>query len=125
MVMELPVTGGPRERIGYQDLECWFLTGSQSLYGDEALRQVAEQSQKLAETLDRADGTPLRIVWKSVLIDAESIRRVCFEANASDRCVGVIAWMHTFSPAKAWIGGLSALRKPLLHFHTQVNLALP
>jgi L-arabinose isomerase len=110
---------------GYQDLECWFLTGSQTLYGEETLRQVAEQSQKIAETLHSAAETPIRILFKPVLIDAESIRRVCLEANASDRCVGLIAWMHTFSPAKAWIRGLSTLRKPLLHFHTQVNVALP
>jgi L-arabinose isomerase len=113
------------ERPGYRDLECWFLTGSQTLYGQETLRQVAAQSKTIAETLQSSDETPIRIVWKPVLIDAASIRRVCLEANASDACVGVIAWMHTFSPAKAWIGGLGALRKPLLHFHTQVNVALP
>jgi L-arabinose isomerase len=109
----------------HRDLECWFLTGSQTLYGEETLRQVAEQSRRIAETLDAAAQTPIRIVWKPVLVDSESIRRVCLEANASERCVGVIAWMHTFSPAKAWIAGLSALRTPLLHFHTQVNVALP
>ena len=125
MATEPAVTERARPQSDYQSLECWFLTGSQSLYGDDVLRKVAEQSQEVAETLDDADGTPIRIVWKPVLIDAESIRRVCLEANASDRCAGVIAWMHTFSPAKAWIGGLSALRTPLLHFHTQVNLALP
>ena len=125
MVMELAATDRAEGQAGYRDLECWFLTGSQSLYGDEALRQVAEQSQRIAETLDGADETPIRIVWKPVLIDAESIRRVCAEADASDRCVGVITWMHTFSPAKAWIAGLRALRTPLLHFHTQVNLELP
>jgi L-arabinose isomerase len=110
---------------GYRDLEVWFLVGSQTLYGDETLRQVAEQSQSIARTLDAAPETPVRVVWKPVLIDAESIRRTCHEANASERCAGVIAWMHTFSPAKAWIAGLTALRKPLLHFHTQVNRELP
>jgi len=110
---------------GFQGLECWFLTGSQHLYGEEALRQVAEQSQRVAETLNAAAQTPIPIVWKPVLTDAESIRRVCLEANASDRCAGVIAWMHTFSPAKAWIAGLSALQTPLLHLHTQVNVGLP
>src|SRR3954468_3040291 len=109
----------------YEDLECWFLTGSQTLYGDETLRQGADQSKTIAETLTSAAETPIQIVWKPVLIDAESIRRTCLEADASDRCVGVIAWMHTFSPAKAWIRGLAGLRTPLLHFHTQVNLALP
>jgi L-arabinose isomerase len=110
---------------GFRALECWFLTGSQSLYGEETLRRVAEQSRRIAETLESAPETPVRVVWRPVLTDADSIRRVCLEADASDRCVGVIAWMHTFSPAKAWIAGLSRLRTPLLHFHTQVNEALP
>jgi L-arabinose isomerase len=109
----------------YDDLECWFLTGSQTLYGDETLRQVAEQSQTIATALHETPETPIRVVWKPVLIDAESIRRICREADANDSCIGLIAWMHTFSPAKAWIGGLSALRTPLLHFHTQVNVELP
>jgi L-arabinose isomerase len=120
-----PGSERPGATTHYQDLECWFLTGSQTLYGEEALRQVAEQSREIAGTLHAAAETPMRVVWKPAVIDAETIHRVCLEANASDRCAGVIAWMHTFSPAKAWIGGLSALRKPLLHFHTQVNLALP
>jgi L-arabinose isomerase len=115
----------PTDVPAFADLECWFLTGSQTLYGEEALRRVAEQSRTIAETLDAAAETPIRIVPKPVLIDAESIRDVFREADASDRCVGVIAWMHTFSPAKAWINGLNALRTPLLHFHTQVNVALP
>ncbi|WBO66181.1 L-arabinose isomerase [Streptomyces camelliae] len=105
--------------------EIWFLTGSQSLYGDDTLRQVAEQSQKIAELLDDAPEIPLRIVWKPVLTDAESIRRMCQEATVSDTCVGVIVWMHTFSPAKMWIAGLSALDRPVLHLHTQYNLSLP
>ncbi|MBS2962023.1 L-arabinose isomerase [Actinocrinis puniceicyclus] len=112
--------------------EVWFLTGSQGLYGEETLRQVAEQSQRIAETLSGAlrglagrPPTPVRIVWLPVLTDAEAIRRVCLEANAEDRCIGLIAWMHTFSPAKMWISGLDVLRKPLLHLHTQANVALP
>src|SRR3954453_9999603 len=84
----------------YEDLECWFLTGSQTLYCDETLRQVANQSKTIAQTLNSAAGAPIPTVWKPVLIDAESIPRPCLEADASDRCVGVIAWMHTFSPAK-------------------------
>src|SRR5271165_3769779 len=67
----------------------------------------------------------VRLVWKPVLVGADEIRRACIEASADDNCIGVIAWMHTFSPAKAWIAGLDALGKPLLHFHTQVNLSLP
>ncbi|MFE9450006.1 L-arabinose isomerase [Streptomyces sp. NPDC006739] len=107
------------------DQEIWFLTGSQGLYGDDVLQQVAHQSRQIAERIDSADAIPLRIVWKPVLTDAESIRRLCQEATASDNCVGVIVWMHTFSPAKMWIGGLSALDRPVLHLHTQYNLSLP
>lgn len=103
--------------------EIWFLTGSQGLYGEDTLAQVAEQSRGIAGRLD--DALAFRVVWKPVLTDAASIRRVCLEANASDACVGVIAWMHTFSPAKMWIAGLDALRTPLLHLHTQANVALP
>jgi L-arabinose isomerase len=103
--------------------EIWFLTGSQSLYGEETLRQVAEQSRQIAESLGQQ--VPVRIMWKPVLTTADAIRRACLDATSSDDCVGVIAWMHTFSPAKMWIGGLEALRKPLLHLHTQANVSLP
>ncbi|MFF4503354.1 L-arabinose isomerase [Streptomyces sp. NPDC001401] len=109
----------------YDSQEIWFLTGSQGLYGDDVLRQVADQSRSTSETLGRPGKVPVRIVWKPVLTDAESIRRMCQEASASDACVGVIVWMHTFSPAKMWIAGLSALDRPLLHLHTQYNLSLP
>ncbi|UXY24250.1 L-arabinose isomerase [Streptomyces cynarae] len=109
----------------YDSHEIWFLTGSQGLYGEETLAQVAYQSRKIAERLDAASEIPLRIVFKPVLTDAESIRRLCLEATASDTCVGVIVWMHTFSPAKMWIAGLSALDRPVLHLHTQYNLSLP
>ncbi|MGC4154076.1 MAG: L-arabinose isomerase [Propionicimonas sp.] len=102
--------------------EVWFVTGSQSLYGEETLRQVAEQSQAVAGGLD---GLPVRVVWKPVLIDTDGIRRFALEANSRDDVIGVIAWMHTFSPAKMWITGLDALRKPLLHLHTQSNVELP
>ena len=105
--------------------EVWFLTGSQSLYGDETLRQVADQSQEIARALDAASDIPVTIVWKPVLKDSDSIRRLALDANAHDNVIGVIAWMHTFSPAKMWITGLDLLRKPLLHLHTQANVALP
>ena len=104
--------------------EIWFLTGSQGLYGQETLSQVASQSREIAGILESAE-LPARIVWRPVLTDAEAIRRVCLEAGSDDACVGVIAWMHTFSPAKMWIAGLDALRKPLLHLHTQINVNLP
>ncbi|MHA6765227.1 L-arabinose isomerase [Streptacidiphilus sp. PAMC 29251] len=104
--------------------EVWFLTGSQGMYGEETLRQVAEQSATIADTLG-AGLANVHLVWKPVLTDAAAIRRVMLDANADDACVGVITWMHTFSPAKMWIAGLDALRKPLLHLHTQANVALP
>ncbi|WP_182112136.1 MULTISPECIES: L-arabinose isomerase [unclassified Actinotalea] len=109
----------------YADREVWFLTGSQDLYGEETLRQVAEQSQAIARALDDADAVPVRIVWKPVLKDREAIHRMALEANADPACIGVVAWMHTFSPAKMWIVGLDALRTPLLHLHTQANVELP
>ncbi|WP_169984730.1 MULTISPECIES: L-arabinose isomerase [unclassified Microbispora] len=104
-------------------MRLWFLTGSQGLYGEETLRQVAEQSQRIAEQLGEA--LPFELEWRPVLTDAAAIRRVCLEANGDDDCIGLIAWMHTFSPAKMWIAGLDALRKPLVHLHTQANVELP
>ena len=109
----------------YDHLEVWFLTGSQALYGEETLQQVAEQSQRVADLLGAADQIPVQLVWKPVLTTADAIRRICLDATSSDRCIGVIAWMHTFSPAKMWIAGLDALGKPLLHLHTQANVSLP
>ncbi|SFW83824.1 L-arabinose isomerase [Amycolatopsis australiensis] len=105
--------------------QLWFLTGSQALYGEETLEQVAGQSLRIQQLLAASGGLPAEIVGKPVLTEATSIRRVLQEANADAACVGVIAWMHTFSPAKMWITGLDALRKPLLHLHTQLNEALP
>ncbi|MDM7832258.1 L-arabinose isomerase [Cellulomonas edaphi] len=109
----------------YTDREVWFFTGSQDLYGEDTLRQVAEQSQGVARTLDLSDDIPARVVWKPVLKDSDAIRRAMLDANSDDRVLGVITWMHTFSPAKMWIAGLSALDKPLLHLHTQANVDLP
>jgi len=109
----------------YADKEIWFATGSQHLYGPETLAQVAEQSRAIARLLDESDAVPARVVWKPVLTGSDAIRRLALEANASDACIGVIAWMHTFSPAKMWIAGLEALRTPLLHLHTQANVELP
>jgi L-arabinose isomerase len=105
--------------------EVWFLTGSQNLYGEETLKQVAEQSQEIARALNAASDVPVTVVWKPVLKDSESIRRLALDVNAQNNVIGVIAWMHTFSPAKMWITGLDLLRKPLLHLHTQANVALP
>lgn len=105
--------------------QIWFLTGSQGLYGDDVLAQVASQSRVISDALAGADGVVAEIVAQPVLTDADAIRRVMLAANSDDHCVGVIAWMHTFSPAKMWISGLERLQKPLLHLHTQVNRDLP
>jgi len=107
------------------EFEVWFLTGSQDLYGDEVLRQVAENSKQIADALDQSSTIPVRIVWKPVVKNPEAILATCIAAGATDKCVGVITWMHTFSPAKMWIAGLQALTKPLLHLHTQFNRDLP
>ncbi len=115
-----PVPSSPLDRR-----EVWFLTGSQALYGEDTLRQVAEQSQAIATQLGASAALTLPVVWKPVVTTPDAIRRVCLDATAEDSCVGVIAWMHTFSPAKMWIPGLDALRKPLLHLHTQANVSLP
>jgi L-arabinose isomerase len=109
----------------FEGKEIWFLTGSQDLYGEETLAQVAEQSQAVAAALDGAADVPVRIVWKPVLKDRDAIRRAALEANADESCLGVVVWMHTFSPAKMWILGLDALTKPMLHLHTQANVELP
>jgi L-arabinose isomerase len=105
--------------------EIWFVTGSQGLYGEETLAQVASQSRVIAGALDATGGVAARVRWQPVLTDADAIRRLFLDATADDACIGVIAWMHTFSPAKMWIGGLGVLGKPLLHLHTQANVALP
>jgi L-arabinose isomerase len=103
----------------------WFLTGSQHLYGPETLAQVADQSAQVQRLLTGSGRLSAEVVGTPVLTDAAAIRQVMADADRDPRCVGVIAWMHTFSPAKMWITGLDALRKPLLHLHTQLNQALP
>ena len=103
----------------------WFCTGSQDLYGDECLANVAEHSKIIVEKLNASGVLPFEIVWKPTLITNELIRKTFNEANADDECAGVITWMHTFSPAKSWILGLQEFRKPLLHLHTQFNMEIP
>ncbi|MCE2473433.1 MAG: L-arabinose isomerase [Anaerolineae bacterium] len=107
------------------DYQIWFLTGSQHLYGPEAIDQVGAHSREIAAALNDAAEIPLQVVYQPVLTTAEEIHSLCRAANSDDKCVGLIAWMHTFSPAKNWIAGLSALQKPLLHFHTQYNRDIP
>src|SRR5579883_995773 len=106
-------------------LELWFATGSQHLYGDDTLRAVAAHAVEIAAELERSAKIPLRVIAKPVLTTPEAITQLCREASSADTCAGVIAWMHTFSPAKMWIGGLRLLAKPLLHLHTQFNSELP
>lgn len=103
----------------------WFVCGSQHLYGPETLKEVAGHAAQIARALDASDRIPLEIVAKGVLTTPDEIRRLCLEANADPGCAGLILWMHTFSPAKMWIGGLSALNKPFLHLHTQFARDLP
>lgn len=105
--------------------EVWFVTGSQDLYGDEILRQVASDSKVIAGSLDNSSLISAKIVFKPVLTSPESIFELCSQANVSSSCIGLITWMHTFSPAKMWIRGLSILNKPFLHFHTQLNRDIP
>jgi L-arabinose isomerase len=105
--------------------EFWFVTGSQHLYGADTLKKVEEHSLLMTKELNHDVTIPYKVAFKAVLTTPEAIRRLCIEANADDACAGVITWMHTFSPAKMWIAGLSELRKPLLHLHTQLNRDIP
>lgn len=109
----------------FKELEVWFITGSQHLYGEETLKQVAAHSQEIAAWLDKAESIPASIVFKPTVKSTEEIYQVCQAANATPNCIGIITWMHTFSPAKMWINGLKILQKPLLHFHTQYNRDIP
>ena len=104
---------------------CWFLTGSQGLYGPETLAQVEQQSRAIVEALNDAGTLPVPVTWQPVLTDSSAIHQIVLAANADPDCIGLIAWMHTFSPAKMWITGLDALKTPFLHLHTQANVSLP
>jgi L-arabinose isomerase len=109
----------------FDDREIWFLTGSQNLYGDDVLRQVADQAEGVVREVGAGGVIPLPVVLQPVLKEQDEIHRRMLAANADPRCVGVITWMHTFSPAKMWINGVKALQKPMLHLHTQFNRELP
>ena len=109
----------------FGELELWFVTGSQHLYGDETLKQVAAHSQEIVNSLNSSKNIPINIVFKPTVKSPDEIYKVCQDANSSKGCIGIIAWMHTFSPAKMWIGGLKILQKPLLHLHTQFNRDIP
>jgi L-arabinose isomerase len=111
--------------IDLKAYEIWFVTGSQHLYGEETLRKVAEHSQQIAKSFNEDKQIPVKVVYKPTVKSAEEIYSVCQDANTTKNCIGIIAWMHTFSPAKMWIGGLKILQKPLMHLHTQFNRDIP
>ncbi len=111
--------------INLKEYEVWFVTGSQHLYGPEVLDEIAAHSKEIAAFLDASSSIPTRIVYKPVMTTVEDITRLCLEANAVDKCVGLITWMHTFSPAKKWINGLKLLQKPMAHLHTQYYREIP
>ena len=108
-----------------KSMEVWFVTGSQHLYGEETLKQVAADSQRIAQGLAQSPTMPVQVVYKPVLTTADAISTLCLQANAAPNCAGMVMWMHTFSPAKMWIAGLSALRKPFAQLHTQLNRDIP
>ncbi|HEV7334124.1 MAG TPA: L-arabinose isomerase [Flavisolibacter sp.] len=106
-------------------LEVWFVTGSQHLYGEETLQQVAAHSEEIAKSLNGTAPIPVSIVFKPTVKSTEEVTAICAEANGAKNCIGIICWMHTFSPAKMWITGMRILQKPLLHLHTQYNRDIP
>jgi len=105
--------------------EVWFITGSQHLYGEGPLKQVADHAQAITAALNDASNIPVKVVYKPVMTNSEAIKKLCMAANESDHCVGLIMWMHTFSPAKIWMAGLQTLKKPYVHLHTQYNRDIP
>jgi len=111
--------------IDFKQFEVWFVTGSQHLYGEEVLKQVDEDSQKIVDALNQTGKLAVNVVFKPVLTTPDAITHLCLEANTAPNCVGLVTWMHTFSPAKMWIAGLNVLRKPFVHLHTQFNRDIP
>src|SRR5512135_1558465 len=111
--------------INFNGFEVWFITGSQHLYGEETLRQVARDSEAMVQWWAASGKLPVKVVFKPVVTTPEAITAVCREANNASNCIGLITWMHTFSPAKMWIAGLKILNKPFVHLHTQFNRDLP
>ncbi len=111
--------------INLSNLEVWFVTGSQHLYGDEVLKTVADHAKTIAKAFDKSDKIAVRINFKAVVTTPDEIYKVCQAANGDTNCIGIITWMHTFSPAKMWIRGLQALQKPICHLHTQFNRDIP
>ncbi|MCE7072124.1 L-arabinose isomerase [Dyadobacter sp. CY327] len=111
--------------VDLKQFEIWFITGSQDLYGADTLRQVAEHAQIISKHFDESAQMPVRAVFKPVVKSSEEIFNIMQDANVAKNCIGIVAWMHTFSPAKMWIRGLQIMQKPLLHLHTQFNRDIP
>ncbi len=111
--------------IDLKTFEVWFITGSQNLYGEETLKKVTEHSQEIAKGLNNASQVPVKVIYKPTVKSTEEIYATLQEANTTENCIGVITWMHTFSPAKMWIRGLGILQKPMLHLNTQYNRDIP
>ena len=109
----------------FKDLEVWFVTGAQLLYGGDAVIQVDAHSNEMVKGLNESGNLPVKVVYKGTVNSAKEVTAAFKAANNDDKCIGVITWMHTFSPAKMWIHGLQELKKPLLHFHTQFNKEIP
>jgi L-arabinose isomerase len=111
--------------IDLKKLQVWFITGSQHLYGEETLKQVAADSEQIVKFLDKSSRIPVQVVFKPVVKSSDEIFAALQAANTAPACIGVITWCHTFSPSKMWINGLKILHKPVLHLHTQFNRDLP
>lgn len=109
----------------FNPLEVWFVVGSQHLYGPETLAQVATNSGVIAEGLNDSGKLPVKVVLQPTVKTPDEIYNVCQAANSAPNCIGLIFWMHTFSPAKMWIAGLQALQKPFVQLHTQFNAEIP
>ena len=109
----------------FENLEVWFVTGAQLLYGGETVKIVDGHSKDMVDGLNNSGIIPIKVVYKGTANSSAEVEAVMKAANNDEKCVGIITWMHTFSPAKMWIKGLQALEKPLLHFHTQYNAELP
>ena len=111
--------------IELKQYEIWFVTGSQHLYGPKTLDQVAAHSREIAGALGVSTVMPFKVIFRPVRTTPEAISELCLEANSTKNCIGLIAWMHTFSPAKMWIAGLTSLKKPFAHLHTQYKREIP
>ena len=109
----------------FEDKKLFFLCGSQHLYGASALKQVENNTKEIVSSLNKSSHLQFSVVFKEVLTTPEMITQCCAELSFDDSCIGIIIWMHTFSPAKMWINGLKKLSKPICHLHTQFNTEIP